>query len=251
MVAATGDSGCMVVTTTLWRTIVLLSAVPLVGCGTVVDGQPSREGIASVEGALPDAAELQTVLGLPLEADGAPTVGPEQALRNDADEYTSPQCARVTHPLLRGTYERTGAVGVASGRWETVDRPAGSPGTVRVGIVEMGSPASANSFYADSAASWADCRGHTVAHQIADTATLVDDVVDVTESGGVLSAELVVTDEVGAMTPMPHQRALGVVSRYVVDVDVLGNSWPATAPGDADRATSVARLTVEKISAAL
>ncbi|TDZ82144.1 hypothetical protein DE4585_02676 [Mycobacteroides salmoniphilum] len=64
-----------------------------------------------------------------------------------------------------------------------------------------------------------------------------------------LNAELLFSTKEGLSTPMPHGRAVTAVSRYAVDVEVLGRTHPGvdTASGDA---AAIALLVASKITSA-
>lgn len=241
----TTDRGSLMTAARLRQIFVVFPALALIGCGPAVDPQATPAPDNSALDSLPSDTELQTVLGATVKTAESKSGG-DELLRDDADRYATPECARVTHPLLRRTYDDAGLNHVTFGRWDVAPAPGDkTKRSVRVGIVEMDSPDSAETFLVDSAARWADCRGRTVTHYNADTTTYIDDIVDVVESDGVVSAALVVSDDIGVMTPAPHQRALGVVSRYVVDVDVYGPGWPTAQPGD--RAAAVVQLTLTNL----
>lgn len=64
-----------------------------------------------------------------------------------------------------------------------------------------------------------------------------------------LNADLLLSTNEGLSTPLPHGRAVTAVSRYAVDVEVLGRTDPSVDTASAD-AAAIAQLSADKITSA-
>lgn len=198
----------------------------------------------AVERALPDASELTRVLGLPVESDSPTATGGIEALTDDKDASSPTRCAGITHAGYRRTYQGAPLRGLARGSWIT---PQDSDDRVDVviSVVELDSPRSAQSWYVKTAAQWGQCEGVTVTESTS-AVSFIQSISRITDSDGMLAADLTVSTDNGLMKPVQNRRAFTAASQYLVDAEVFGTSRHLDVSGlDAG---AVARLVVGKLS---
>jgi hypothetical protein len=216
----------------------------LAGCCATVAGHAVRGPRNALERALPDAAELKRVLGLPMEGDSPPEYGGIEALRDDKDASSPVACAGVTHSGFTVTYQGAALRALTRGSWMT---PQNSDDRVNVviSVVELDSPSSAQSWYVKTAAQWDRCQGVTVTES-SSAVSFIQNIRRITDSDGTLLAELSVSTDNGLIAPQQNRRAFTATSQYLVDAEVFGTLRHRDA-SDLD-ASAVARLVAEKIA---
>jgi hypothetical protein len=216
----------------------------LAGCSTTVAGQAVRTPPNGVERALPNSSELKRALGLPMESDSLTEVAGIGPLREDKDKMSPLDCAGVTHAGYGRTYQGAPLRASARGFWTT---PQDSDDRVNVviSVVELDSPASAQSWYVKTAAQWAQCRGVTVTESTS-AVSFIQNIRRITDSDGTLTAELSVSTDNGLMTPQLNRRAFTATSQYLIDAEIFGTPGRPDA-SDLD-ASVIAHLTAGKFS---
>ena len=113
--------------------------------------------------------------------------------------------------------------------------------------MKFATPDDAQAFFASSAQKWQRCNGQTlVIHQPQHGADGASRITDVDIDAHVVSA--VVMQESGGSASPPIQRALGLASDCVVDVEVTDASGAADVGGAHD-AVDVANLMLSKVGA--
>ncbi|SKU60254.1 Hypothetical conserved lipoprotein LppR [Mycobacteroides abscessus subsp. massiliense] len=179
---------------------------------------------------------------------------PESAVRaghaevfKDSAHSLPLDCVGVAHSGERNTYENARLRGAAQGSWIT--RGAGDQTRVLVTVVEFLSPQDTSAWYAKISSDWPRCQGITVT-QRADAYTFTDYISHVSETVGVMGAELLLSTSDGLMSPTPHGRALTAVSSYAVDVEVLGNSDQESSGSLHADSAAIARLVAIKATSA-
>lgn len=218
----------------------LASCAALSGCATTVDG--TALPATALDRVLPTASELSATLGIASPG----LMG--QLVEGDADsllqgvgqgEATPDECVSTTYQLQKAVYGASPVRSVATRPWAGggVDGPSV---TAFFGVVELASPVDARAFFATTVQRWRRCDGQTLVltqpGRIGETSSRI---TDVTVDRSVVSA--VVHHDAGP----PIQRAVGVASNCIVDVelsDVRGQS------GGADGAVEVADVMLDKIS---
>lgn len=235
--------------------MVLLLAVTVVlaGCSTLVQGEPvGAIGGAerSVVRALPDLAELAAAMGAPMRIGEGGSVGGTDLRDLDSDDAAG-ECLGVKRSGARRAYLTPDIRDAVANAWETINR---SPHfDVHVAVVEMDSVDDAQAAYAQMTSQWQQCRGKTIySMNPAGTEKLFSyEFTRVDESNGMLTAVDMESMANGTTQPTPAQRALTVVSQYLVDADVYSMSWRTGNPIVTDNAVAVARLIASKINSAL
>lgn len=116
------------------------------------------------------------------------------------------------------------------------------------GIIELDSPVSARSWYTRLAAGWRQCHNTTAIIHTSTNYTIRYDIDRTSDAGDVVTAVLMFSGT-GSRRPMPAQRALAQVSRYLIDVEIIDFAYfhsPAE-PGGTDMAEAITQLISEKI----
>jgi hypothetical protein len=154
-------------------------------------------------------------------------------------EATPIECVSAGYRLQKVVYAASPVREVASQSWAGGDLN-GPPLTGFFGAVKFATADDAQGFFAASADKWRRCNGQTlVLHQPEHGADGVSRITDVVIDSTVVSA--VVLHDDGSTI----QRALGVASDCIVDVEVT-NPSDDTGSGAA-RAVGVANLMLQKI----
>jgi hypothetical protein len=188
---------------------------------------------------LPTGDELATTLGVGAGFTGQLVVGGADMLLQGVgeSEATPIECVSAGYRLQKVVYAASPVREVASQSWAGGDL-TGPPVSGFFGAVEFATADDAQGFFAASADKWRRCNGQTVVlHQPEHGADGVSRITDVVVDSEVVSA--VVLHDDGSTI----QRALGVASDRVVDVEI----------GDVDRdggargAVAVANLMLQKI----
>lgn len=228
-------------------TIAAVSAcVLLAGCSAPVDGAPA---VRIVEAAKPSAS-LPAEQVLPTVDELAVTLGIGgllgQLVKGDADmllqgagesEAMPIECVSTTHPLQKVDYQASPVRAVASQSWAGGDQRGPSVSGF-FGVVKFATPDAAQAFFAASAAKWRRCNGQTmVLHQPQRGADGLSRITDVVVESPIVSA-VVLNDEGQTI-----QRALGLASDCVVDVEVTAAGGGADARG----AVEVSNLMLHKV----
>jgi hypothetical protein len=229
-------------------TIAVLSACAvLAGCSSDVGGAPVVR-IAEVahpsvtrssDQALPTGDELTTTLGVGPGFTGQRVMGGADMLLQGVgeSEATPIECVSAGYRLQKVVYQASPVREVASESWAGGDF-SGPPMSGFFGVVKFASVDDAQAFFAASADKWRRCNGQTlVLHQAQHGADGSSRITDVLVEKTVISA--VVLHDDGSLI----QRALGVASDCVVDVEITD----ADNGGGARRAVDVANLMLRKI----
>ena len=232
-------------------TIAALSACAvLAGCSSAVGGAPilhiveaaSPSVTRSPDKVLPTGAELTTTLRVGAGFTGQLVMGGADMLLQGVGEAdaTPTECVSAGYRLQKVVYAASPVREVASQSWAGGDLN-GPPLSGFFGAVRFATADDAQGFFAASADKWRRCNGQTlVLHQPEHGADGVSRITDVVVEPTVVSA--VVLHDDGSMI----QRALGVASDCVVDVeitDVAGNTGSGAAG-----AVGVAKLMLDKVS---
>jgi PknH-like extracellular domain len=229
------------------RIAALGACAVLAGCSAPVGGAPvvhivdaaKPSSSLPVEQALPTLDELAVTLG----AGGF--MG--QLVTGDADmllqgvresEATPKECVSAGYRLQKVVYQASPVRAVASRSWAGGD-PSGPSMSGFFGVVKFATPDDAQAFFAATADKWRRCNGQTlVLHQPEHGADGLSRITDVVIEPRVMSA---VVMQAGSGSP-PIQRALGVASDCVVDIEITD-----AAGRNGNHAVDVASLMLQKI----
>jgi PknH-like extracellular domain len=231
-------------------TIAALSACALLaGCSSAsVDGAPvvhiaevaKPSPTRALDQILPTGDELATILGTAGFMGQLVKGGPEMLLQGVQESEATPiDCVSAGYRLQKIVYQASPVDSVASQSWMG-GGPNGPSSSGFFGAVKFAAPDDAKAFFATSADKWHRCNGQTlVLHQPARGADGLSKITDVGVDQRIVSA--VVLHDDGSTI----QRALGVASDCVVDVEV-SNVAGKGGSGAAD-AVGVANLMLQKI----
>ncbi len=230
------------------------ACLALAGCsGTPVDDRPvvhiapaaQPSAAIPLAGFLPSAEQLgETLETGPNGFMGAVVEGgPDILLRSIGDAQAVPaDCAGTPYRLQQVVYRDSPVLSVASTSWFGGGFDA-APVSGYVGVVQMGSPAAAQEFFATTTDRWQRCNGETVVLQRPGLgAGELSRITDVSFAGDVVSAT-VLHVSAGAQSPT-GLRAIGVAGDCIVDVEVLDPRSGANARG-AVAITDLVLATVE------
>jgi hypothetical protein len=231
-------------------TIAALSACAvLAGCSSApVDSAPPVVRITEaakpsvsrpLNQVLPTGDELTTTLGVGPGFTGQLVVGGADMLLQGVgeSEATPIECVSAGYQLQKVVYAASPVREVASQSWAGGDLN-GPPLSGFFGAVKFATTDDAHGFFAASADKWRRCNGQTmVLHQPEHGADGVSRITDVVVDNTVVSA--VVLHDDGSTI----QRALGVASDCVVDVEIAD----VDRGGGARGAVAVANLMLQKI----
>ena len=188
---------------------------------------------------LPTGDELTTTLGVGPGFTGQLVVGGADMLLQGVgeSEATPIECVGAGYRLQKVVYAASPVREVASQSWAGGDLN-GPPLSGFFGAVKFATADDAKGFFAASADKWRRCNGQTmVLHQPEHGADGVSRITDVVVDSTVVSA--VVLHDDGSTI----QRALGVASDCVVDVEIAD----VDRGGGARGAVAVANLMLQKI----
>jgi PknH-like protein len=231
-------------------TIAALSACALLaGCSSAVGAAPvvhivpvaSPSVTRSPDQVLPTDRELTTTLRVGTGFTGRLVMGGADMLLQGvgASDATPIECVSAGYRLQKVVYQASPVRQVASQSWAGGDLNA-PPLSGFFGVVKFAAPDDAQAFFAGSADKWRRCNGQTlVLHQPEHGADGSSRITDVRLESKVISA--VVLHDDGATI----QRALGVASDCVVDVEIT-DAGGDTGDGAAG-AVAVANLMLAKI----
>lgn len=213
-----------------------VESAPTVHIAEAAKPSPSR----ALDQALPTTTELATILGT-AGFMGAPVKGgPEMLLAGVHESEATPlDCVGTGFRLEKVVYQANPVRTVASQSWIGGDQNGPSYSGF-FGAVQFATPDDAQAFFAANADKWHRCNGQTlVLHQPEHGADGLSRITDVVVDNKTVSA--VVLHDNGSTI----QRALGVASDCVVDVEVTNP--PGSSGGDATGAVGVANLMLQKI----
>lgn len=220
-------------------------------CSTPVDGAPvvhiveaaKPSATRPLDQVLPTADELSTALGLGAGFMGQLVQGgPDLLLQGVGESDATPvECVSATSQLQKVAYQASPVNAVASRSWAGGDLN-GPPATGFFGAVKLASADDAQAFFAATAEKWRRCNGQTLAlHQSGHGADGLARITDVAVDPRIVSA--VVIQEASGSGSAPMQRALGVVSDCIVDVEIADSG----GAGSAHSAIAVANLMLNKV----
>ena len=200
--------------------------------------KPSPE--RALDQALPTVDELATVLGTPGFMGQLVKGGPEMLLAGVHESEATPiDCVSAGYRLQRVVYQGSPVRSVATQPWIGGDQNGPSYSGF-FGAVQFANSDAAQEFFASSADKWHRCDGQTlVLHQADHGAQGMSRITDVGVQDRITSA--VVLHDDGSTI----QRALGVASDCVVDVEVTNP--PGATGNSAAGAVGVANLMLQKI----
>ena len=223
------------------------ACVALAGCSGPVEGSP----VVRVAEAAKPSVSLPAEQALPTLDELAVTLGMGgffgQLVKGDADmllqgvresEATPIECVSATYRLQKVVYQASPVRAVASQSWAGGD-PSGPSISGFFGVVKFATPDDAQAFFAASAEKWRRCNGQTmVLHQPEHGADGLSKIADVVIEPRTVSAVVMHPDG------QTVQRALGVASDCIVDVEITNVSGGAAGAHDA---VGVANLMQQKI----
>lgn len=213
-----------------------VDGAPVVHIAEAAKPSPSR----ALDQVLPNVNELATILGTAGFMGQLVEGGAEMLLQGVRESEATPvDCVSAGFRLEKIVYQANPVRTVASQSWIGEDQNGPSYSGF-FGAVQFATPDDAQAFFAASADKWHRCNGQTlVLHQPEHGADGLSRITDVVVDRKVVSA--VVLHDDGSTI----QRALGVASDCVVDVEVTniaGNSGSG-----AQGAAGVANLMLQKI----
>ena len=233
----------------------MVGIVALAGCTTTVGGGAVRgAGSAAaldLAAILPSSAEVTEIAGNPLSDNGSrPAVGGIDILPNgirDNKAANPIDCLGAVSPFMRIVYEKGEVRGAA---WQAFSNYGGhqTVSSVDAGVVEFGSEAQAQAMFGDFVSRWKACEGTTVTTYLhnADNAELYEKITDVRVDGAVLSATVINSDNQHDVE-FPTERALGVASDCIVDVDAAVTDGTRKPAG---RAVKLATAMLDRVDRA-
>jgi hypothetical protein len=233
---------------TLSRVAALSACAVLAGCSSAaVQGAPTvhiapaakPSPSRALDQVLPTINELATILGTAGFMGHAVNGGAEMLLQGVAESEATPiDCVGAGYRLEKVVYQASPVQSVASQSWIGGDR-SGPSYSGFFGAVKFVTADDAQAFFAASADKWHRCNGQTlVLHQPEHGADGLSRITDVIVDSKVVSA-VVLRDDGSTI-----QRALGVASDSVVDVEITNPRGDSN--GSAAGAVGVANLMQQK-----
>jgi hypothetical protein len=209
---------------------------PVVHIAEAAKPSPSR----TLDQALPTVNEMATLLGTAGFMGQLVKGGPEMLLAGVRESDATPvDCVSTGYRLQKVVYQASPVRSVATQSWIGGDQNGPSYSGF-FGAVQFATPDDARAFFAASADKWHRCNGQTlVLHQADHGADGSSRITDVGVDNRISSA--VVLHDDGSTV----QRALGVASDCIVDVEVTNP--PGVSGGGAAGAAGVANLMLQKI----
>jgi PknH-like extracellular domain len=231
-------------------TIAAVSACAVLGgCSAPVGGTPvvhiveaaKPSATPPLEQVLPTIDELAIKLGIGGFMGQLATGDADMLLQGVRESEATPiECVSATYRLQKVVYQASSVRAVASRTWAGGDA-SGPSMSGFFGVVKFATPDDAQAFFAATADKWRRCNGQTlVLRQPEHGADGLSRITDVVIEPRVMSA--VVMQEAGGSGSPPMQRALGVASDCVVDVDITD-----AAGSSGNHAVDVANLMLQKI----
>lgn len=205
----------------------MVGIVVLAGCATTVGGSAVRDSRSTaarnLAAILPSSAEVSDAAGNPLSDNGSrPAIGGIDVLPNgirDSNTVNPIDCLGPVSPFMRIVYEKGEVRGAA---WQSFSNYGGdrTVSSVDAGVVQFGSAAQAQAMFGDFVSRWKACAGTTVTTYLhnADNTELYEKITDVRVDGAILSATVINSDSQHD-AEFPTERAVGVASDCIVDVD--------------------------------
>lgn len=224
----------------------MVGIVALAGCSTTVGGSAVRDGRSTaardLAAILPSSAEVSEIAGNPLSDNGArPTVGGIDVLPNgirDSDAANPIDCLGPVSPFMRIVYANGDVRGAA---WQSFSNYGGQQtvSSVDTGVVQFGSAAQAQAMFGDFVSRWKECAGTTVTTYLhnGDNTELYEKITDVRVDGAILSATVINSDSQHD-AEFPTERAVGVASDCIVDVDAAVTDGTRKPAGRAENLAS-------------
>jgi hypothetical protein len=208
--------------------------VPVVDIADAAAPSPSR----ALDRVLPTADELATMLGASGFMGQLVSGGADMLLQGVREAEAAPaDCVSTGYRLEKVVYQESPVRSVATQSWAGGDA-TGPSSTGFFGVVQVATSDDAQAFFAASADKWHRCNGQTVVlSQPERRSPSSSRISDVTVDDRIVSA--VVMHDDGSTV----QRALGIASDCVVDVEISD----AGAPGGAHDAVAVANLMLQKV----
>lgn len=230
----------------------MLGTLVLAGCATTVDGTALRDNAAGpvreLATVLPTPPEVTRAARNPLTYNGPATIGGIDSLPNgirDDDTVSPIECLGPVSPFMRVVYER-GDVRAAA--WQEFSNYGdGQPvSSINAGVIEFVSDVEAQRMFSEFASRWKACEGKTVTTRLPN-AELYQKVTAVAVDGMVLSATIVNSDNAGDAS-FPTERAIGLATDCVIDVDVAVTGGTPAQQHPAGRAVDLTATMQEKVT---
>jgi PknH-like extracellular domain len=211
---------------------------PTLHIAEVVKPSPDR----ALGSALPTADELATMLHASGFMGQLVEGGTDTLLQGVREAEASPvDCVGIGYRLEKVVYQAGPVRSVASQSWAGGDAN-GPSATGFFGVVQFSDPDAARGFFAASADKWHRCDGQTlVLNQPDRGAEGSSRITDVGIDDRIVSA--VVMHDAGSTV----QRALGVASDCIVDVEITNVAGARASAAGAGDAAAVANLMLQKI----
>lgn len=213
-----------------------VDSAPVVHIAEAAKPSPAR----ALDQVLPTGNEMATILGTVGFMGQLVKGGPEMLLQGVRESDATPiDCVSTGYRLQKVVYQASPVRSVATRSWMGGDQNGPSYSGF-FGAVQFATPDDARAFFAASADKWHRCNGQTlVLHQADHRADGSSRITDVGVDNRIVSA--VVLHDDGSTI----QRALGVASDCIVDVEVTNPA--GVSGGDAAGAAGVANLMLQKI----
>jgi hypothetical protein len=208
--------------------------VPVVDIADAAAPSPARV----LDQVLPTADELATMLGASGFMGQLVSGGADMLLQGVREAEAAPaDCVSTGYRMEKVVYQESPVRSVATQSWAGGDA-TGPSSTGFFGVVQVATADDAQEFFAASADKWHRCNGQTVVlSQPERRSASSSRISDVTVDDRIVSA--VVMHDDGSTV----QRALGVASDCVVDVEISD----VDASGGAHDAVAVANLMLQKV----
>lgn len=229
----------------------------LAGCSVAVSGravttsplpEPPQRPITKL---LPDEAELSAALGSPMRSRYGGRPGGVEILPNGKKGAAPVECLAVQSPAMRYTYSSAPVRAAIRLTWatntETIQLPTPNFRTT-TGIIELGTQASAHTWYSQFSAQWRQCKDRTVTLQVNANYTLTYEITSVSDDGNrITSTELL--SGPGTRRPGVVQRVLAQEGRYLIDTETIDTTEdPGKTPPTTHDAETITDLIARKIN---
>lgn len=170
---------------------------------------------------LPNEAELSRAVGYPVDPEGStPSIGDSSDLRNTkpvVSKVSEADCLGVVSALEESSYSAAPVRAVTY-----VTEPEAT-----YGAVLLSSPDAAAREFTSMSEQWQRCSGRTVIDASGDH-VLKDRIQEVTATGDVLTATVLLTSDSPTGIPVQIVRALGVSEDCIVEAELFVAGDPAT-----------------------
>nr|WP_234881124.1 sensor domain-containing protein [Mycobacteroides salmoniphilum] len=147
--------------------LLMLTAIALTGCSTLVAGQAIRPAALPdpparpITRVLPDRTELSHALGSPMQPSYGGRPGGAQVLPNGMAKASPVRCIKVYAPAMRHTHQQAPVRAATRITWKTKRDHIQFPTTdlrPTFGVIELDTPDSARTWYRRLAADWRQYR---------------------------------------------------------------------------------------------